>query len=95
MITSAAKTWIPEFTQRRGCERERAASDLCALGRPGGSDFVVTPGGLEKPRGLEKAVSSHFGAGAMEQKVHHSQEPHLVQLGSLIYKLRDLGPSLY
>lgn len=57
--------------------------------------FVVTPGGLEKPRGLEKAVSSHLGAGAMEQKVHHSQVPHLVQLGSLIYKLCDLGPSLY
>lgn len=57
--------------------------------------FVVTPGGLENPRGRKKAVSSHFGAGAVEQKVHHSQEPHLVQLGSLIYKLRDLGPSLY
>lgn len=57
--------------------------------------FVVAPGGLEKPQGLEKAVSSHFGACAIEQKVHYSQEPHLVQLGSLIYKLHDLGPSLY
>lgn len=56
---------------------------------------MVAPGGLEKPQGLEMAVSSHFGACAIERKVHYSQEPHLVQLDSLIYKLHDLGLSLY